>query len=122
MGKQVQIELAAEMYQELVAVAQAAGQPLAAVVAQCVRAGMPPTLAKVPAAFHGRLLALNKLDDRQLLALVEGKTAVPIPRGHQYRQADFETLYRTYALSLLKWRGHPIPEAYQAIVMGAGSR
>jgi hypothetical protein len=105
----------------LSAVAAAAGQSLALVIANCVRVGMPPTLGKVPLVFHDKLLPLNKLDDRLLLDIVEGRTAVSLPHSSQYRQADFETLYRTYALALLKWRGHPIPEAYQVIVAGGGA-
>lgn len=116
MDRRVQIELTPDIYQELSMVAEASGQPLETVVAGCVRAGLPPLLGKVPAAFHDKLLPLHKLDDRKLLDIVEGKTAVSVPRGSQYRQADFEILYRTYALSILKWRGHPIPEAYQAVV------
>lgn len=122
MVKEISIRLSADIFQELDAVAQAAGQTLEAVVVQCVRAGLPPLLGKVPPLFHDHLLALQRLDDRKLLDIVEGRTAVSLPRGGQYRQADFEILYRTYALSILKWRGHPIPEAYEVLVTGGGKQ
>lgn len=110
------IELPENLYIDLEDVAQAAGLPLEKVIIQSIRTGMPPSLSKVPAAFHAELLALNKLSDRDLIRVVEGELAPQAADDEQHRKADFNSLRRIYALSLLKWRGHPIPMPYESLV------
>jgi hypothetical protein len=69
---------------------------------------MPPSLSKVPDVFHDELLSLNALSDKALLSVVDGKWPPPAGKGAVYKKADFISLRRTYALSVLRWRGHPI--------------
>lgn len=111
----VEVDIPLQAYDCLAQVAEAGGWPLAKVITQSIQNGLPPSLDKVPAQFHEELLALNRLDDRNLLRVVEGDTAAPAMSASQ-KQADFETLWRTYALSLLRWRGHPVPKVYEALI------
>lgn len=111
----VEVNIPLHDYDCLSEVAEAAGWPLEKVVIQSIRYGMPPSLNKVPEPFHDELLALNRLDDRSLLRVVEGDAKPPKMSSVQ-KQADFQTLWRTYALSLLRWRGHPVPKVYEALI------
>lgn len=111
----VEVNVPLHEYDCLAQIAEAGGWPLEMVILQTIRNGLPPSLSKVPEAFHADLLALNKLDDRSLLRVIEGETPPPKMDSTQKR-ADFETLWRTYALSLLRWRGHPVPTAYEAMI------
>lgn len=114
--KKIAIELPENLYSELQDVATAAGLPLEKVILQTIRTGMPPSLSKVPVAFHQELLALNKFSDRDLIRVVEGDLPLEKRDDEQRRKADFRSLRRIYALSLLKWRGHPISSPYESLV------
>ncbi|MCA9970559.1 MAG: ribbon-helix-helix protein, CopG family [Anaerolineales bacterium] len=114
--KKVTIEVPDSLYIELERIAAAADKSLSEVIAQSIRSGMPPSLSKVPSAFHDELLALNKLSDRDLIRVVEGDLTPQASEDEQHRKADFAALCRMYALSLLKWRGHPIPAPYESLV------
>ncbi len=111
----VTFNLPNNLYDELNQISEASGWSLEKVIVQTIRTGMPPSLNKVPVAFHEPLLALNKMDDRKLLQVVEGELADDFPQDEQHRKADYGTLRRMYALSLLKWRGHPIPTPYESL-------
>ncbi|GAB4275757.1 MAG: hypothetical protein Kow0080_25490 [Candidatus Promineifilaceae bacterium] len=115
--KTVKVEINIPLYDYdcLAQISEASGWPLEEVIVRTIRHGLPPSLAKVPAEFHDALLALNKMDDKQLLQVVEGQIRAPEMNLAQ-KKADFTTLWRTYALSLLRWRGHPVPKAYEAII------
>lgn len=106
--KKVTIELSEADYDLLQEVAKASKWPLEEVVIQCIQSGMPPTLSKVPEAFHDDLKPLSGLSDRDLMRIADGEGPAPKNQTDLHRKADFEALRRTYALSLLKWRGHPI--------------
>ncbi|WP_420631701.1 hypothetical protein [Candidatus Leptofilum sp.] len=108
MKKKVTLELSATDYNLLKQIADACKWPIEEVVVQCIKSGMPPSLSKVPAAFHKDLLSLNALSDKALMSVVDGKLPSPEGKGQLYKKADFVSLRRTYALSLLRWRGHPI--------------
>jgi hypothetical protein len=113
--KRVSIDLPAAIYAHLEQIAKASGWPIEEVVLQAIRTGLPPNLNKVPEDFHEDLVSLNKMSDKDLLLVVEGK----LPGGEmdeRRRKADFDTLRRTYALYLLKWRGHPIPSPYELAI------
>jgi len=43
-----------------------------------------------------------------LMRIADGNWPEPKNQTELHRKADFISLRRTYALSLLKWRGHPI--------------
>lgn len=114
--KTIKIELSVADYADLQDIADACAMSVAEVVQQCVKRGMPPILNKVPDAFHAELLFLHSLKDRQLFDVIEGKLP---PKGKQtelHKKADFESLRRTYALSLLRWRGHPVPDPFEAMI------
>jgi len=113
--KKVEINMPMDIYANLQQIAEASGWPFEEVVLQAIRTGSPPNLSKVPADFQPDLLALNKLSDQDLLKVVEGD--LPGPKMDERRKkADFATLHRTYALSLLRWRGHPVPTMYEALI------
>ncbi len=114
--KKITIELPENLLAELQEVARAAGMPLQKVILQSIRTGMPPSLSKVPAAFHPELLSLNKMSDRDLIRVMEGELMPAAADDEQHRKADFLSLRRIYAMSLLKWRGHPIPLPYESLV------
>ncbi|WP_420644256.1 hypothetical protein [Candidatus Leptofilum sp.] len=107
MKKKVTLELSATDYNLLKQIADACKWPIEEVVVQCIKSGMPPSLSKVPAAFHEELLRLNALSDKALMGVVDGKLP-PDGKSQLHKKADFVSLRRTYALSLLRWRGHPI--------------
>jgi hypothetical protein len=97
------------VYEPLQQISETTGRPLADVILQTIRCGMPPSLKKVPEAFHDDLLALNNADDTQLWRIVQGKDLDQQPQDALHNRADYPTLRRAYAFSLLKWRGHPVP-------------
>lgn len=114
--RKVQVELPLSFYEALKEIAEASSWSLERVLLQCVKTGMPPTLHKVPEAFHNELIGLNRLNDRDLLRVVEGTWPAAGKENELQRKADFDILRRTYALSLLRWRGHPIPAPYEALI------
>lgn len=114
--KKVSVQIAESDYQTLQSIAKSSDWTIDKVVAQCVRSGMPPSLNKVPEKFHSELVALNKLDDRQLLDVVEGITPSKTKQSDMHKKANFEALRRTYALRLLRWRGHSIPLPYETMI------
>ena len=117
MAKQITIQLSDVEYAELNRIAEASFWSLEKVVEQCVRYGLPPTLNFVPAEFHDELLALNKMSDKDLLEISEGSNKVKGKMDDLHKKADFPALRRTYALSLLRWRGHPIPTTpYESLI------
>lgn len=113
--KKVSVEIAESDYQTLEAVAKACGMSLGQVVAQCVKSGMPPALNKVPEHFHDDLIRLNGLGDLELLEIIEGRAPLKKMTKEQIK-ADFDALRRTYALRLLRWRGHSIPLPYESMI------
>lgn len=112
--KSVQVEIPLSIYELLQDIAQSSGWSFEEVLLQTVKSGLPPSLGKVPEDFHEGLLTLNSLGDRDLLRVVEGELPSSMPKGP--KSADFKLLRQTYALRLLKWRGHPIPSPYEALV------
>jgi hypothetical protein len=112
----VHLSLPVSIHARLVEFAEASALSLEAALLQCIRGGMPPSLAKVPADFHGELLALNRLDDQELWRVGEGKWPGPETADDAARKADLPTLRRAYAFAVLKWRGHPVPEPAEFFV------
>ena len=108
MKKKVTLELSSTDYDLLAEIAEACKWPIEEVAMQCIKSGMPPSLSKVPEAFHEELLSLNALSDRDLMKVVDDKWKPPKGQTDLFKKANFGALRRTYALSLLRWRGHPI--------------
>lgn len=104
----VTIELSDTDYTLLKGMADASKWPLEEVIMQCIQSGMPPSLGKVPEVFHKDLITLNSMSDKDLMRVADGNWPEPKNQTELHRKADFISLRRTYALSLLKWRGHPI--------------
>jgi hypothetical protein len=117
-AKKIQVELPLDLYSTLREVSDASGWPLEEVVLRSIRSGAPPNLNKVPEDFHADLIALNGFPDRDLLRVVEGDLPSSEELSERRKKADFDTLRRTYALTLLKWRGHPVSKAYEALIDG----
>ncbi|MEM7801841.1 MAG: hypothetical protein AAF633_21785 [Chloroflexota bacterium] len=97
------IEIPAKLHEQLQQIATASGQSLEDVVIQSIRMGMPPSLRQIPPQFHAQLLELNQLGDVELLKIIDAKDEP------DEDAEDIQTLRRAYAHSLLKWRGHPVP-------------
>ncbi|MCP4425626.1 MAG: hypothetical protein GY803_14115 [Chloroflexi bacterium] len=112
--KKVQLELPMSIYDLLQDIAEASDWTFQKVILQTVKAGLPPSLGKVPDDFHDGLLVLNGLGDRDLMRVAEGDIPSDLEDGPD--SADFKLLRQTYALRLLKWRGHPIPPPFEALV------
>ncbi|MCZ7671050.1 MAG: hypothetical protein M5U34_29845 [Chloroflexi bacterium] len=108
----VKVELEEDVYAELQQMAKASTWTIEQVVAQSIKSGLPPSLAKVPLAFHQDLLSLNNLGDKDLMKVADGDWPAPA-MDEQHQKADFLTLRRTYAMSILRWRGHPVPNLYE---------
>ncbi len=108
----VQVEIEEDVYDELQQMAKASTWSLNDVLAQTIKTGLPPSLSKVPAAFQAELLALNSLGDKDLMGVADGVGFDPNSMNDQKKKADFATLRRTYAMSVLRWRGHPVPNLY----------
>ena len=106
----IAVQLPIELYERLRQVARAAGETVESAVVRSVKNGMPPSLAKVPFAFHGDLIFLGRLDDQDLWRVATGELPYEKPLTDQQERADFLTLRRSYAFALLKWRGHPVPQ------------
>ncbi len=108
----VQVEIDADVYGQLQQIADASTWGLNDVLAQTIKCGLPPSLSKVPASFHDELLSLNRLSDKELMKVADGEG--PAPKMDETREkADFLMLRRTYAMSVLRWRGHPVPNLYE---------
>lgn len=109
----VEVEIDAGVLAELEMMAEASTWSLNDVLAQTIKSGLPPSLSKVPAAFHEELLGLNSLGDKDLMKVADGNWPVPKDMDETHEKADFLTLRRTYAMSVLRWRGHPVPNLYE---------
>ncbi len=114
--KKVSIELSEADFEALESISKACGWSMSKVVGQCVKSGMPPSLNKVPELFHDELLALNKLDDRKLLDVLEDNLPSKKKETAAHKKANFSALRKTYALRLLRWRGHSIPLPFESMI------
>ena len=99
----VTIRLSDSTYERLQEVAEASDWSVEEVVLRTIKAGMPPSLIKVPEKYHGELLKLNKLDDQDLWEAGQDQPGAEDDAG-------IGLLRRAYAYALLKWRGHPLPD------------
>jgi len=127
----VSVALPEDMYRRLKDAATLAQQPLEEVIFQTIRGNLPPVLADLAPDQRDLVADLQGLEDDELWAI--GKGALPTAhwRRHQHFLAKGEqglltpderaelaqlreatdrfVLRRSYALALLKWRGHTIP-------------
>ncbi len=127
----ISIQLPDEIYQRLQRVAAAINQPLEEVVFQSIRSNLPPSLDDLTPDLRDLVADLPALDDDALWAIVSEPLPPQPARRHQHllRKAhdrqltaaeqaelaalrdmtDRYVLRRSYALALLKWRGHRLP-------------
>ena len=127
----IQIQLPAEIYQHLQRVADATHQPLEAVVFQTIRGNLPPSLDDLSPDLQHVVVDLQPLSDEVLWVIAKAPLPPQQWRRHQYLLAqaqagllsaaeetelaglrtatDRYVTRRSYALALLKWRGHTIP-------------
>ncbi|MGH2409945.1 MAG: hypothetical protein ACRDGS_06185 [Chloroflexota bacterium] len=127
----VNIELPEEIYQRFQDVATLTRRPLEDVIFQTIRGNLPPVLADLAPEHRDLVSDLQRLEDEALWEI--GKEPLPTGqwRRHQHllhkaeqgalttdEQAELAALReatdrfvtrRSYALALLKWRGHTIP-------------
>jgi hypothetical protein len=127
----VNIALPEEIYQRFQDAAALTQRPLEDVIVQTIRGNLPPVLADLAPEHRGLVADLQRLEDDALWAI--GKEPLPTAqwRRHQrllhkaeqgpltpVEEAELTALReatdrfvtrRSFALALLKWRGHTIP-------------
>ena len=125
------IHLPDPIYQRLQQMAHATHQSLEAVVAQTICGNLPPSLEDLGPEFQRVVDELQSLSDNALWAIAQEPLPSPQWRRHQrlLRKAqegtmteadqhelavlrtatDRYVIRRSYALALLKWRGHTLP-------------
>ena len=115
------IDIPERLFNQLAEIAEASGQDLNDVIVQTIKGGMPPSLRQVPNKFHGDLLSLNALGDLELWDIIAKPQQEKVRSGESEEKeaADFEifgSLKKAYAISLLKWRGHPVPSPSELLL------
>jgi hypothetical protein len=125
------IRLPAAAAYRLRRIAEIVNRPVDEIIAETLRAGLPPLLEDVPVAFRGDLALLEpmsnaelqqylraKLDSAQLAhydALLAANSAGTLDKAGQKElatlraEADRLMFRKAYAALLLKWRGERIP-------------
>ncbi|MBE9008836.1 hypothetical protein IQ250_01235 [Pseudanabaenaceae cyanobacterium LEGE 13415] len=126
----ITLQLPERLYYRLISTAQATQQPLEAVILHALEVGSPPDWDDVPEEFQADLAALDRLDDDALWSIARGhQSSNPSRYDHllelnqenrlsdaeklelaRLRQtADAFMLRKAHAATLLRWRGHLIP-------------
>jgi hypothetical protein len=127
----IPIQLPDAIYQRLQQVARATNHSIEEVVLQTIRGNLPPSLDDLRPEFHCVVADLQQMSDEALLAVT--KEGLPQPRWRRHQRllqkgqegslstAEHQELIElrtaadrfvtrcSYALALLKWRGHAIP-------------
>jgi hypothetical protein len=127
----IRLELPEDIYRRLTEAATLTQQPLEEVLVQTIRGNLPPVLADLDQEQRPLVADLPGLDDAALWAVARA----PLPAAHWRRhqrllqkgeqgpltpaeqaalaalreETDRYVLRRSYALALLKWRGHTVP-------------
>jgi len=130
-GQAITLHLPNRLYQRLAQAASTLQRTLDDVVLQSIRAGLPPSLDRMPERFRADLQTLNRLSDEMLWriarsdiendkailyeSLLERNRRGELSEDERARlntlreEADLLMLRRSYAYALLKWHGHRIP-------------
>ena len=130
MTQSLTLQLPEHVYRRLQQVAQTTRQPMEAVAYQSLQGNLPPLIEDVPDEWRGDLLEFELLDDdalwkiaqeqllttqwtrhQELLRRNQDGVLTGDERGELTRlrtAADRFVFRRSYALALLKWRGHAI--------------
>lgn len=134
----IKIDLPTKMYRRLEKLAAATNQSLDAVLLQTIRGNLPPLVDDVPRSMRGEFSRLLKQKDEALWAIARTPQDRVRWRRHQYllrkniervltgkEQKELETLRtetdnlvlkKSFALAVLKWRGHTLPTVGDAEV------
>ncbi len=128
----VKIDLPKKMYRRLEKLATATNQTVDAVLLQTIRGNLPPVLEDLTPSTRGEVSGLLRLKDQELWQVVRTPINPTRWRRHQRlleknsegeltlkEQAELEklrvetddqVLRKSFALALLKWRGHTLLE------------
>ncbi len=130
--QKVTVELPQAIFQQLARIAQATQQPLETLVAQSIVSNLPPTPDNAPVEIQEELLQMQIWNDEELLAIANSQITSEQQKRHvelleknsgneelnkSERQelsdlrtkADRLMLQKAYAWSVLRWRGHKLP-------------
>lgn len=127
----ITLRLPEESYRRLQGMATALRRPLEEVASQTIRGNLPPAVDDLPAEFQDELAVWSNLSDEQLWRIAldslpsdpwrrhrrllrknEANTLTDAEREELARlraATDRFVVRRSYALALLKWRGHTLP-------------
>lgn len=133
MSQTVTLHIPESMFNRLRQMARMTDQPLEAVIYQSVQGNMPPLVEDIPNEWRDDLMDMEQLDDedlwkaakeplsehqwvrhRELLAKNEEDALTDKERREleELRAATDRFVFRrSYALALLKWRGHAVSPA-----------
>jgi hypothetical protein len=100
MTHSVNIELPEDIFEGLVQLAELIQQPIELLVMQSVLGNLPPLLEIEQPDLKLELLALHRLENRELGAIAR----VDPSQGHAFQGAA--VLKQAYAQRILKWRGY----------------
>ena len=138
MSQSLTLQLPDHIYQRLQRVAQTTRQPMEVVAYQSLQGNLPPLIEDVPDEWRGDLIEFEQLDDealwkiaqeqllktqwerhQELLQRNQDGVLTDDERGELTRlrtAADRFVFRKSYALALLKWRGHAIfPDMSKAV-------
>ncbi len=130
--QKVTVELPQAIFQQLARIANATQQPLESLVAQSIVSNLPPTPDNAPLEIQEELLQMQIWNDEELLAIAKSQITSEQQKRHvelleknstveelnkSERQelselrikADRLMLQKAYAWSVLRWRGHKVP-------------
>ena len=124
------LQVPEHIYRRLQRVAQTTRQPMEAVAYQSLQGNLPPLIEDIPDEWRGDLIEFDQLDDDALWKISQEPFAKEQWTHHQdllerhqdgvltdderseltrlRTAADRFVFRRSYALALLKWRGHAI--------------
>jgi hypothetical protein len=127
----INIQLPDTIYQRLQRMADAINKPLEEVVFQTIQGNLPPSLDDLSPGLRTLVAEMQRLGDEELWAIAHNPLPPQQWRRHQHllHKTEAETLSsaeqreleelravtdqfvtrRSYALALLKWRGHTLP-------------
>ena len=129
--QRVEIELPEAVYRQLMRVAEETAQPIATIAAQSVMSNLPPSAADASPELREELLRMQALETSDLLKVAQSQLAItsherqaelleknqdePLTDTERRELAtlrassDWLMLQKSYAWSLLRWRGQRVP-------------
>jgi hypothetical protein len=127
----VTIELPESILHRFVQIAEATQQPLEKLIAQSVVSNLPPSTENIPLELRAELIEMQTLSDNELLAIAQTQADTAQYKRHEQlldkKQTELLTsdeqdeltnlrliadrlmLRKSYAWSILRWKGHRLP-------------